>query len=68
MRSMGIPEKVVTWIQRKMEGHKTRLTFDDFTSALFEIISGLDQGCTLSVLLYKIYNQLLLVHAEHCRI
>ena len=61
MRTMGIPEQVVTWIQRKMEGRKTRLTFDDFTSSLFEIVSGLDQGCTLSVRLYKIYNRLLMV-------
>ncbi|EPS96570.1 hypothetical protein FOMPIDRAFT_10943, partial [Fomitopsis schrenkii] len=41
-------------------GRRTRLCFDDFISQLFEIFSGIDQGCPLSVILYKIYNLLLL--------
>ncbi|EPS92587.1 hypothetical protein FOMPIDRAFT_7162, partial [Fomitopsis schrenkii] len=36
------------------------LSFDDFISHVFEILSGIDQGCPLSVVLYKIYNLVLL--------
>lgn len=64
MRKLGIPEVIVDWLRRKLQGRKTRLSFDDFVSNLFEIFSGIDQGCPLSVLLYKIYNLLLLECAD----
>ncbi|TFY52504.1 hypothetical protein EVJ58_g9980 [Rhodofomes roseus] len=64
MRKLGIPETVVGWLRRKLQGRQTRLSFDDFISELFEILSGIDQGCPLSVLLYKIYNLMLLECAD----
>ena len=60
MRRLGIPEVIVNWLRRKLRGRKTKLSFDDYVSDLFEIISGIDQGCPLSVILYKIYNCMLL--------
>ncbi|TFY52367.1 hypothetical protein EVJ58_g10059 [Rhodofomes roseus] len=65
MRKLGIPEVIVDWLRRKLQGRKTRLSFDDFVSHLFEIFSGIDQGCPLSVLLYKIYNLVLLECADN---
>ena len=64
MRQLGIPELIVNWLRNKLRGRRTRLKFDDFTSQLFEIISGIDQGCPLSVILYKIYNSLLIRCAD----
>ena len=65
MRQIGIPEAIVDWLRSKLRGRRTSLKFDDFTSQLFEIISGIDQGCPLSVILYKIYNALLLRCADN---
>ena len=64
MRKLGIPAAIVNWLRRKLRGRHTRLRFDDFVSQLFEIISGIDQGCPLSVILYKIYNLLLVESAN----
>lgn len=60
MRRLGIPETIVDWLRRKLQGRKTSLSFDDYISDLFEIFSGIDQGCPLSVIRYKIYNCMLL--------
>ena len=60
MRRLGIPEVIVDWLRRKLQGRRTKLSFNDFMSDLFEIVSGIDQGCPLSVILYKIYNCMLL--------
>ncbi|GJF00314.1 RNA-directed DNA polymerase-like protein [Phanerochaete sordida] len=43
---------------------ETKLLFDDFESAPFDIFTGLDQGCPLSVILYQFYNSPLLDSAE----
>lgn len=42
-----------------MSGRKTTLTFDDYSSEAFEIVSGINQGCPLSVILYLFYNSAL---------
>ena len=60
MRRLGIPDVIVDWLRRKLRGRRTQLSFDDYISDLFEIVSGIDQGCPLSVILYKIYNSMLL--------
>lgn len=60
MRRLGIPEIIVNWLRRKLQGRHTQLSFDDYVSDLFEIVSGIDQGCPLLVILYKIYNSMLL--------
>ncbi|GBE89552.1 RNA-directed DNA polymerase from mobile element jockey [Sparassis crispa] len=56
MRSRGIPKEIVNWLRQRLTGRHTRILFDDFKSALFEIINGIDQGCPLSVILYEFYN------------
>lgn len=44
MRMKGIPEQLVTWTEQKLEGRRTKLKFDDYTSEWFEIRHGIDQG------------------------
>ena len=36
------------------------ISFDNFQSRLIDIEAGLEQGCPLSLILYVIYNSLLL--------
>nr|VWO96319.1 Uncharacterized protein [Ganoderma boninense] len=56
MRMLGVPKVVTDWLRRKLDGRRTRLRFDDFNSAPFDITSGIDQGCPLSVILYGFFN------------
>jgi ribonuclease HI len=60
LRKRGIPKEYTDWIKVKMTGRKTILSFDDFKSALFNILNGCDQGDPLSVVLYIYYNANLL--------
>lgn len=60
MCKLGIPTAIVNWLHCKLKGRCMYLKFDDFISDLFEILNGINQGCPLSVILYKIYNTLLL--------
>ena len=48
MRKRGIPKQYTDWYQRRLETHKTVLSFNDFQSDPFNIPIGLDQGCPLS--------------------
>jgi ribonuclease HI/exonuclease III len=56
MRMRRIPGEIVEWMERRLEGRKTTLTFDDFTSRPFDIDNGLDQGDPFSQIAYIIYN------------
>ncbi|GBE85286.1 hypothetical protein SCP_0704730 [Sparassis crispa] len=56
MHTRGVPSQIINWLKRHLEGRRTRILFNDFRSALFEIINGIDQGCPLSVILYEFYN------------
>src|SRR6202142_490889 len=56
LRERGIPQENTEWMLRRLEGRKTRLSFDDFKSKFFEIEGGLDQGDPLSVITYLLYN------------
>ncbi|SJL06791.1 uncharacterized protein ARMOST_10133 [Armillaria ostoyae] len=56
MLTLGIPAPYTEWLQRRLGGRKTVLTFDDFKSIIFDIANGLDQGDPLSQILYVIYN------------
>lgn len=47
-----------------MNGRRTTLNFDDFTSESFEIRNGCNQGDPLSIMLYTFYNAGLLEVAE----
>jgi ribonuclease HI len=56
MRMKGIPEPIVAWTERKLDGRRTKLKIDDFTSEWFDINHGIDQGCPLSCIYYLLYN------------
>ncbi|QRV84548.1 Reverse transcriptase from transposon X-element protein [Ceratobasidium sp. AG-Ba] len=56
MRMKGIPEEIVAWTERKLQGRRTLIKFDDFTSEWFDIEHGIDQGCPLSCIYYLLYN------------
>ncbi len=56
LRTRGVPREYVDWLRVKLDGRRTQLKFDDYTSDTFEILSGIDQGCPLSVILYAFYN------------
>ena len=64
MRMCGIPREITDWLREKLQGRYTRLRFDDFTSELIHIISSIDQGCPLSVILYGFYNSRLIASAN----
>lgn len=55
-RTKGIPREYTEWIKRKLAGHRTTISFDDFTSAPFNVEDRCDQGCPMSVILYLHYN------------
>ena len=70
MRLVGIPHQYTAWINRRMNGRSTRLTFDDYRSQPFQVDSGLDQGDPVSGILYSIYNagparNLIACYGEH---
>ncbi|QRV96882.1 Reverse transcriptase from transposon X-element protein [Ceratobasidium sp. AG-Ba] len=52
----GIPEEIVAWTERKLQGRRTLIKFDDYTSEWFNIEHGIDQGCPLSCIFYLLYN------------
>ncbi|QRV94576.1 Reverse transcriptase from transposon X-element protein [Ceratobasidium sp. AG-Ba] len=56
MRMKGIPEEIVAWTERKLQGRRTLIKFDDYTSEWFNIEHGIDQGCPLSCIYYLLYN------------
>ncbi|KAJ3486122.1 hypothetical protein NLI96_g4454 [Meripilus lineatus] len=60
MRKLGIPKEITDWVKVKLEGRKTRLQFDDYTSSKRDIRSGLDQGCPLSVFFHHYANAFLM--------
>ncbi|CDO75099.1 hypothetical protein BN946_scf185010.g24 [Trametes cinnabarina] len=64
LRSRGVPQEYVDWLKVKLDGRKTCLKFDDYTSDPFDILSGIDQGCPLSVILYAFYNSDLIDSAD----
>jgi hypothetical protein len=39
-----------------LSNRKTTLSFDDFKSAPFDVLNGIDQGCQLSPLAFIFYN------------
>ena len=56
LRKRRIPTAYVKFVERLLEGRKTRMKFDDFISELIEIVNGIGQGDPISMLLYIIYN------------
>ena len=60
MRMCGIPEGHIGWFERRLEGRKTSLIFDNFKSETFDIKEGLDQGDAQSLIAWIIYNHRIL--------
>lgn len=56
MRKRGVLEEVVGWFECKLEGRRTVITFNDYSSQEIPVNSGLDQGCNTSGLCYNFYN------------
>lgn len=56
MRKKGVPKELTDWTYRKLTGRTTTITFDDYTTELYAILSGLDQGCPLLVIFHHFYN------------
>ena len=56
MHIRGIPHQFANWITQRMSNRRTQLRFDDYTSGIFVVTNGLDQGDPLSPIAYMIYN------------
>ena len=56
MRKKGVLQEYTDWILNRLQGRKTRIQFDDFTSTLLDIDNGCDQSDPTSVILYYFYN------------
>lgn len=56
MRMCGVPRGHVEWFERRLEGRKTSLIFDDYKSETFNIKEGIDQGDAQSLIAWIIYN------------
>ncbi|TFY73649.1 hypothetical protein EWM64_g10363 [Hericium alpestre] len=56
MRCRGIPKQLTEWIECKLHGRHTVLTFDGFTSELFTLNCGRDQGCPASGPFFQFYD------------
>jgi hypothetical protein len=52
----GIPDIIIRWIQKKLDGRRTMLVFDGHRLSPLAIHARLDQGCPLSGILYNFYN------------
>ena len=59
-----VPPQIIAWLWEKLQGCCTHLKSNDFISDLFDIVSGINQGCPLSVILYSFYNSPLLDSAR----
>ena len=60
MRMCGVPEGHVEWFERRLQGRKTSLIFDDYKSDTFNIEEGIDQGDSQSLIAWIIYNHQIL--------
>ncbi|KAH7917088.1 hypothetical protein BV22DRAFT_988306, partial [Leucogyrophana mollusca] len=67
MRKRGVPIEYVEWYRRRLKDRTTTLSFDNFTSAIFGVENGIDQGCPLSVIAFLFYNSDLLDLANRKR-
>jgi len=56
MRRYGVPKEITDWIGDKMTGHETVIAFDDYESGPIAVDNGADQGCNLSMFIYRFYN------------
>ena len=60
MRLCGVPSGHMEWFERRLQGRKTSLIFDDYRSETFDINEGIDQGDAQSLIAWVIYNHQIL--------
>ncbi|KIJ19216.1 hypothetical protein PAXINDRAFT_70298, partial [Paxillus involutus ATCC 200175] len=56
MRARRIPDSLVEFTDRLLQGRRTKLKFDGYLSEWISITNGIGQGDPLSMILYIIYN------------
>jgi len=56
MRRYGVPKEITDWIGDKMMGRETVIAFDNYKSSPIAVDNGADQGCNLSMFIYRFYN------------
>ena len=56
MKKRGIPQEYTEWMRRRLENRQTTISFDDYQTAAFEVLNGLDQGDPHSGICYLLYN------------
>ena len=56
MRMKGVPQQYTNWVLNRLQGHQTKIQFDDYLSDPLDIDNGCDQGDPTSVILYHFYN------------
>ena len=64
MHSHQVPEEYINWYKMCMTRKATMLEFDNYCSPLFQIESGINQGCPLSALAFLFYNADILDNAD----
>jgi Reverse transcriptase (RNA-dependent DNA polymerase) len=56
MRKHGIPQEYTKWMKQRLGNRRTTLSFDDYQTAAFIVVNGLDQGDPYSGICYLLYN------------
>ena len=56
MRTRGVPEGYVKFVERMLTGRRTKICFDDHETEAFDVDNGIGQGDPLSMILYLFYN------------
>ena len=60
MRVCGVPRGHVEWFERKLQGRRMMLVFNDFKLDMFDIEEGIDQGDAHLLITWVIYNHQIL--------
>jgi len=53
MWKCGIPKEYIEWIKRRLDNRCTTIMFDDFQTAAFSILNGLDLFLGICYLIYN---------------
>ena len=56
MKCHRLPPKIISFMERLLQGRRTKLQFNNYTSKWFNITNGIGQGDPLSMILYIIYD------------
>lgn len=56
LRMSCIPEYVISFFRRLLDGRRTELKFDGYESAAFPVLNGIPQGDPMSLIIYLFYS------------